>query len=46
VFLVSGKLYLFVNAAIFEKYLADKEAILAKAEKVWPSIQHKAVSEL
>lgn len=44
--IVNGKLYLFVNAAIFQKYLADKEAILAKAEKVWPTIQHKAVSAL
>ena len=43
--IVDGKLFLFVNA-IFEKYLANKDEILAKAEEVWPKIQHKAVSEL
>jgi YHS domain-containing protein len=44
--IVDGKLYLFVNDAIFRKYLEDREAILAKAERVWPTIRHKAVSEL
>lgn len=44
--IVDGKLYLFVNGAVFERYLADREAILAKAEQVWPSIRSKAVGEL
>lgn len=44
--IVDGKLYLFVNAAIFEKYKKDSRNILAKAEKTWPTIQHKAASEL
>jgi YHS domain-containing protein len=44
--IVDGKLYLFVNGEIFEKYLANKEQILADAKKNWPSIQHKAVDKL
>ena len=44
--IVDGKLYLFVNDAIFQRYLADKEGTLSKAEEVWPTIRHKAVSEL
>ncbi|MDJ0709534.1 MAG: YHS domain-containing (seleno)protein [Woeseiaceae bacterium] len=44
--IVDGKLYLFVNGAVFERYLADREAILAKAEQVWPSIRNKAVGDL
>ena len=44
--IVDGKLYLFVNAEIFEKYKKDSKRILAKAEATWSSIQHKAASEL
>ena len=44
--IVDGKLYLFVNAEIFEKYKKDSKSILAKAEKTWPRIEHKAVSDL
>lgn len=44
--IVNGKLYLFVNAEIFEKYKKDSARILAKAEKTWPSIQHTAVEDL
>ena len=44
--IVDGKLYLFVNDAVFQRYLADKEGTLAKAADVWPTIRHKAVSEL
>lgn len=44
--IVDGKLYLFVNAAIFERYKADSERILARAEETWPSIEHKAASDL
>jgi YHS domain-containing protein len=44
--IVDGKLYLFVNDAIFRKYLANKEETLAKAERVWPTIRHEAVSDL
>ena len=44
--IVDGKLYLFVNAAIFAKYKADSARILADAERMWPSIQHTPVSEL
>jgi YHS domain-containing protein len=44
--IVDGKLYLFVNAEIFAKYLANKDQILADAAKTWPTIQHKAVGKL
>ena len=44
--IVDGKLYLFVNAEIFAKYKKDSKRILATAEKMWPSIQHKAVGDL
>ena len=44
--IVDGKLYLFVNDAIFQKYLADREGTLSKAKKVWPSIRDKAVNQL
>lgn len=44
--IVDGKLYLFVNADVFEKYKKDKVQILKRAEKTWPSIQHKAVGDL
>jgi YHS domain-containing protein len=44
--IVDGKLYLFVNDAIFQKYKADQHNILANAAKMWPKIQSKAVSDL
>ncbi|MEJ8566420.1 YHS domain-containing (seleno)protein [Elongatibacter sediminis] len=44
--IVDGKLYLFVNDAIFQKYLEDPQKTLKTAEKRWPEIQHKAVGDL
>lgn len=44
--IVDGKLYLFVNATIFEKYLADKDAVLAAANRQWPGIRNVAIEEL
>ena len=44
--IVDGKLYLFVNAAVFERYLADKENTLRKAEEQWPQIKHTPVEDL
>ena len=44
--IVDGKLYLFLNAVAFEKYLEDKEGTLAKAEENWPAMHHLAVSEV
>lgn len=44
--IVDGKLYLFVNAAVFEKYLADKENTLRTAEQKWPIIKHTRVEDL
>jgi YHS domain-containing protein len=44
--IVDGKLYLFVSAAVFEIYLADKENILRTAAEQWPTIKHTPVEEL
>lgn len=44
--IVEGKLYLFVNAAIFEKYLEDKDAVIAGAHAKWPEIENAPVRDL
>ena len=44
--IVDGKLYLFVNEAIFRKYLENKEAVLAGAEATWPKIRTAPVGTL
>ncbi|SNS58884.1 YHS domain-containing (seleno)protein [Tropicimonas sediminicola] len=44
--IVDGKLYLFVNAAVFAKYKENPEETLRKAEETWPSIQHAAAGSL
>ncbi|MEP4766669.1 MAG: YHS domain-containing (seleno)protein [Roseibium sp.] len=44
--IVDGKLYLFVNEAIFAKYQENKAEILKKAADLWQSIEHKSVESL
>ena len=44
--IVGGKLYVFLNAVAFDKYLEDKSGTLAKAEKNWPGMHHVAVSKV
>lgn len=44
--IVDGKLYLFVNAAIFEKYLANKDEVLAVAYEKWPGISATPIKDL
>ena len=44
--IVDGKLYLFVNAAIFEEYLANREEVLSIAYDKWPGIQATPVEDL
>jgi YHS domain-containing protein len=44
--IVEGKLYLFVNAAILEKYLKDKDAVLTGASATWSKIVNTPVSAL
>ena len=44
--IVDGKLYLFVNAVIFEKYLEDKDAVIKGAEAKWPEIMNAPISSL
>ena len=44
--IVDGKLYVFLNAAVFESYKKDKAGTIAKAEKNWPAIHHVPVSKV
>ncbi|MGD1925150.1 MAG: YHS domain-containing (seleno)protein [Paracoccaceae bacterium] len=44
--IVDGKLYLFVNDAIYAKYLENKEAVLAQAAEQWPAIVNTPISAL
>ena len=44
--IVDGRLYLFLNAAVFEAYKKDKAGILAKAAKNWPNMHHRSVAEV
>ena len=44
--IVDGKLYVFLNAAVFEAYKEDKAGILAKAANAWPGIHHGSVAEV
>ena len=44
--IVDGKLYLFVNAAVFEAYQKDPAGTIAKAEATWPEIRSTPVSDL
>ncbi|MFD1695137.1 YHS domain-containing (seleno)protein [Roseibium aestuarii] len=42
---VDGKLYLFLNEAVFAAYSKDKAGTLAKAAETWPSIHHVSVKD-
>jgi YHS domain-containing protein len=44
--IVDGKLYLFVNKVIFDKYLEQKDEVLAGAYAKWPEIRSTAISDL
>ncbi|MBW4709547.1 hypothetical protein KX928_17295 [Roseobacter sp. YSTF-M11] len=44
--IVEGKLYLFVNAAILEKYREDPQAVIAGANAKWPEIMNSSVGAL
>jgi YHS domain-containing protein len=44
--IVDGKLYVFLNAVAFDKYLEDKEGILAKAYENWPAMHRVEVAEV
>ncbi len=44
--IVYGKLYVFLNAAAFQKYKEDKARTLAKAEKNWPAMHRVAVGQV
>lgn len=44
--IVDGRLYVFLNAAVFEAYQADKAGILAQAAANWPAMHHRTVAEV
>ena len=44
--IVDGKLYLFLNAAVFENYKLDRAGTIAKAERNWPGMEHRPVLEV
>ena len=44
--IVDGKLYVFLNASVFEAYQKDKAGILAQAAENWPAIHHLTVAEV
>lgn len=44
--IVDGKLYLFVNAAVFEAYLENREEVVSVAHDSWPGIRATPVGEL
>ena len=43
---VDGKLYVFLNAAVFETYKKDRAGTIAKAHQNWPAMHHVAVNEV
>lgn len=43
--IVDGKLYLLLNAAVFEIYKRDRAGTIAKAEKNWMRIHHLTVAD-
>lgn len=44
--IVDGKLYLFVNDLIFQRYLEDREGTLERADAQWAEIRHTAADAL
>ncbi|WP_424928893.1 YHS domain-containing (seleno)protein [Amaricoccus tamworthensis] len=44
--IVDGRLYLFVNAAIFEKYLENSEEVIQVAHETWPGISATPIGDL
>ncbi|WP_251359143.1 YHS domain-containing (seleno)protein [Kangiella sp. TOML190] len=43
---VDGKLYVFLNEEIYKMYQQDQRGTIAKAEKQWKKIKHKAATAL
>ncbi|UWQ18949.1 YHS domain-containing (seleno)protein [Jannaschia sp. M317] len=44
--IVDGKLYLFVNAAIFEKYKENSAEVIEVANETWPGILSTSIDDL
>lgn len=44
--IVDGKLYVFLNAAVFETYKRKKASVIADAHKNWPAMEHLSVEEV
>ncbi len=43
---VDGKLYVFLNEAVFNAFQANTTETIAKAERRWPQIEHTAAADL
>jgi len=43
---VDGRLYLFLNAEVFEAYKKDKAGTIARAEANWPGMEHRTVEDV
>lgn len=44
--IVDGKLYVFLNDAVFEKYKQDKAGVIANAHANWPGLHHRSVEDV
>lgn len=44
--IVDGKLYIFVNAAVFDAYRENPEEVIAIARQTWPGIKATPVEDL
>ena len=44
--IVDGKLFVFLNAAVYRAYEQDKAGVIAQAEKNWPDMRHLPVAEV
>lgn len=44
--IVDGKLYLFVNAAVYASYEKDKAGVIAKAASIWPELRSTPIEDL
>lgn len=43
---LDGKIYLFLNAAVFKAYKKDRHGIINAAKAKWPGIEHRSVEDV
>lgn len=44
--IVDGRLYVFLNAGAFARYLEDREGTIAQAWENWPGMHHRTVEDV